>query len=73
MAEETKPRRKRKEPTVNVTVVGSWKDRPMYERVMHWKPHIEMMYRLLGYGNVTVSPTQEAIDEYNKLKEMQEV
>lgn len=59
--------RQRKQPKVYVETVGSVRDRPMYERVMHWKPHIEEIYRILGYGDVTVSPTQEAIDEYREL------
>lgn len=61
--------RARKQPTVHVEVIGSVRDRPMYERVMHWKPHIEAIYRALGYGEVEVNPTQEAIDEYRKLQE----
>ena len=58
----------RKQPTVHVTVIGSVRDRPMYERVMHWKPHLEKLYADLGYGKVTVSPTQEAIDEWEELQ-----
>ncbi len=58
----------RKQPKVHVQVFGSWKDRPMYERVMHWKPHMEAIYRELGYGEVDIQPTQAAIDEYEALK-----
>ena len=49
-------------------VVGSWQDRPAYERFQHWKPHIENMYHMLGYGDVTVEPSQEMIDEYNAIQ-----
>ena len=56
-AEKTKKARKpRKQPKVHVEVVGSWQDRPAYERFQHWKPHIENMYHMLGYGDVTVEP-----------------
>ncbi len=58
----------RKQPEVHIERVGSVRDRPMYERVMHWKPHIEAIYRELGYGEVSVMPTQTAIDEWNKLQ-----
>lgn len=58
----------RKQPKVHVEVVNSCRDRPMYERVMHWKPHIEQIYEELGYGKVNVQPTQAAIDEYEALK-----
>ena len=38
-AEKTKKARKpRKQPKVHVEVVGSWQDRPAYERFQHWKP-----------------------------------
>lgn len=57
----------RKQPTVHVEVIGSVRDRPMYERVMHWKPHIERIYEILGYGKVEVQPTQEAISEWEEL------
>lgn len=68
-AEKTKKARKpRKQPKVHVEVVGSWKDRPAYEQFQHWKPHIENMYHMLGYGNVTVEPSQEMIDEYNAIQ-----
>ena len=61
-AEKTKKARKpRKQPKVHVEVVGSWQDRPAYERFQHWKPHIENMYHMLGYGDVTVEPSQEMI------------
>lgn len=62
-----KARKPRKQPKVHVEVVGSVRDRPMYERVMHWKPHIEAIYRALGYGDVDVQPTQAAIDEWEQL------
>ena len=68
-AEKTKKARKpRKQPKVHVEVVGSWKDRPAYEQFQHWKPHIENMYHMLGYGDVTVEPSQEMIDEYNAIQ-----
>ena len=68
-AEKTKKARKpRKQPKVHVEVVGSWQDRPAYERFQHWKPHIENMYHMLGYGDVTVEPSQEMIDEYNAIQ-----
>ena len=68
-AEKTKKARKpRKQPIVHVEVVGSWQDRPAYERFQHWKPHIENMYHMLGYGDVTVEPSQEMIDEYNAIQ-----
>ena len=57
-----------KQPKVHVEVVGSWQDRPAYERFQHWKPHIENMYHMLGYGDVTVEPSQEMIDEYNAIQ-----
>ena len=56
-------------PTVHIEVVGSVRDRPMYERVTHWKKAIENIYAALGYGNVNVQPTQEAIDEWEKLQQ----
>lgn len=65
--------RARKQPTVHVEVVGSVRDRPMYERVMHWKPHIEAIYRALGYGDVDVQPTQSAIDEWEKLNNKKQI
>ena len=58
-AEKTKKARKpRKQPKVHVEVVGSWQDRP----------DIENMYHMLGYGDVTVEPSQEMIDEYNAIQ-----
>lgn len=57
----------RGQPKVHVEVIGSWKDKPMYERVNHWAPHIEAIYAALGYGKVTVTPTPEAIEEYENL------
>lgn len=62
-----------KKPNVIVRVHGSVRDRPMYERVMHWKPHIEAIYRDLGYGEVDVQPTQEAIDEWKKLNKEKQI
>lgn len=73
MEEVKKARKPRKKPTVHVEVVGSWSDRPMYERVMHWKPHMEAIYEALGYGKVTVSPTQEAIDEWEELQKQKQI
>lgn len=58
----------RKQPKVHVEVVGSWKDRPLYEQVMHWKPHIERIYEALGYGKVEITPKQEVIDEWNEIQ-----
>ena len=58
----------RKQPKVHVEVVGSWQDRPAYERFQHWKPHIENMYHMLGYGDVTVEPSQKMVDEYNAIQ-----
>ena len=53
-AEKTKKaRRPRKQPKVHVEVVGSWKDRPAYERFQHWKPHIENMYHMLHNTGMT--------------------
>ncbi len=57
----------RKQPGVHTETFGSVRDRTMRERVMHWKPHIEEIYRALGYGSVTVSPVTEAIDEYGEI------
>lgn len=60
--------KQQKEYTVHIERVNSYRDRPMYERVMHWKPHIEAIYRALGYGDVDVQPTQKAIDEWEELR-----
>ena len=38
------------------------------EIVNEWKPHIENMYHMLGFGDVTVEPSQEMIDEYNAIQ-----
>ena len=38
------------------------------EIVNEWKPHIENMYHMLGYGDVTVEPSQEMVDEYNAIQ-----
>ena len=66
--DQKRQRKPRKQPKVHVEVVGSWQDRPAYERFQHWKPHIENMYHMLGYGDVTVEPSQEMIDEYNAIQ-----
>ena len=58
-----------REPMVHIEVVGSVRDRPMYERVAHWKKAIENIYAVLGYGDVDVQPTQEAVDEWEELQQ----
>lgn len=60
----------RRQPTVHIEEIGSVRDKTMYERVMHWKPHIEKIYKALGYGDVIVNPTKEAIEEYKALQKL---
>lgn len=52
-------------PKVFVEIVQHDQYDSDYERLLHWKKHIENMYHTLGYGNVSVKPTQKMIDEYN--------
>ena len=67
-AKTKKTRKPRKPPKVHIEIVDPCEGMTMYEKVMHWKPHLERMYEQLGYGKVEVNPTQKCIDEWNALQ-----
>ena len=70
-AEKTKKARKpRKQPKVHDEVVGSWQDRPAYERFQHWKPHIENITIKIKENNKLTHRDVSALVDSMKITEM---